>query len=310
MTTTALVHRTDRDPLTWVRDWAAAPALRELVEMFDGEWPARGSLRERLASLEAFSDVWDRRRGGSRLAIAEDDGTLPGDRILALAEELGMVEPAPVTGGHFDRVLILGGLSTGCRSRAEYAAGLLGRGAFSADEVCFMGSFRTLLEGEHADAREFAPDATTEVGMLRALADVEFPSADPWSITVDGDPGTAPRLAELRGERPGKPGVRLYAARSSDPARNANTADTYRQFARDVRLDAARVLLVTTHIYAPYQHMDAVRVLGLPFHSEVETIGTPPQLSRRVFDAPWYLQELRSTIRAAHALVVACEAEE
>lgn len=310
MTTTALVHRTDRHPLARVREWMAAPALSELVEMFDGHWPDRGTLRERLASLEAFSDVWDRRKGGSRLAIAQDDGTLPADRILALAAQLGMVEPAPVTGGHFDRVLILGGLSTGCRSRAEYAASLLEQGAFTADEVCFMGSFRALLEGELADAREFAPDATTEVHLLKALADAEFPSAAPWNIAVDGDPEAAPRLAQLRGERPGKPGVRLYAARSSDPSRNANTADTYRQFARDVRLDAERVLLVTTHIYAPYQHLDAVRVLGLPFHSEVETIGTPPHLSRRVFDAPWYLQELRSTIRAALALVVACEAEE
>ncbi|MFJ4622093.1 hypothetical protein [Streptomyces sp. NPDC088812] len=310
MTTTALVYRTGRDPLGPVHDLLASPALRELVEMFDGDWPTRGGPRERLASLKAFSQVWDLRKGGSRLAIAADDGTLPTDRILALAEQLGMVEPAPVTGGHFDWVLVLGGLASSCRSRAEYAASLLGQGAFTADEVCFLGSFRALLEGERDDAREFAPDAGQEVYMLEALADAEFPSTAPWSTTVDGDPEKAPRRAQLRGERPGKPGVRLYAARSSDLSRNANTADTYRQFARDVRLDARRVLLVTTHIYAPYQHMDAVRVLGLPFHCEVETVGTPPHLSRQVFGAPRYLQELRSTILSAHALVVACEAEE
>lgn len=308
----ALVHRAGQDPLAEVRDWLTRPALHELVEMFGGRPPAecQGGLRERLTALEAFSEVWDRRKGGSRLTIAQDDRTLPVDKILFCAQQLGMIESGVVTGGHYDYALVLGGLSTGCRSRTEYAANLLAQGAFTASDICFLGSFRALMDGEFADAREFAPNTTTEVAMLRALADAEFPSASPWQITVDGRPEEDPRHAQLCGERSGMPRLRLYAARSSDPGRNANTADTYRQFARDVRLDGARVLLVTTHIYAPYQHLDAVRILGVPYRSEIETIGTPPHLSRRDFDATWYLQELRSIIRAALALVTECEAKE
>src|SRR5262249_36171874 len=99
----------------------------------------------------------------------------------------------------------------------------------------------------------------------------------------------------------------LYAAKSGDPEqRAANTADTYRQFAADVNLGPqSRLLLITTHIYAPYQHMDAIRVLGLPTGVDIETVGLPPALSPRSFSAAWYLQEVRSTLRSAQLLLAA-----
>ncbi|MGW3384991.1 hypothetical protein ACWDCO_33065 [Streptomyces albogriseolus] len=86
----ALVHRAGQDPLAEVRDWLTRPALHKLVEMFGGRPPAecQGGLRERLTALEAFSEVWDRRKGGSRLTIAQDDRTLPVDKILFCAQQL------------------------------------------------------------------------------------------------------------------------------------------------------------------------------------------------------------------------------
>lgn len=298
------------DPLEGTRRWLADPALRELVDMFDGEWPAEGgSLRQRAAALSDFSTAWDFRGvGGSRLDIksTEEVQALSG-RILPLVQQLAIVEPPPLRGGDFDWVLVLGGLATGCRSRTEYVSESLASGAISTRQLCLLGSFRELLDGERADAAEFAPQAKNEVGMLQALADFEFPSSEPWRIQIDGDPEKAPREAQLAGHRDSKPALSLYAARSSDPGRNANSADTYRQFADAVGLDGGRLLLVSTHIYAPYQHWDAVRVLGVPHHVEVETVGTPPSASRREFDAAWYLQEVRSALRSAAALAEAME---
>jgi hypothetical protein len=296
------------DPLDGIRQFIANPALRELVELSDGIWPQKDSLREQVAALVDFSDVWDRRKGGSRLDIvATSDDQALADRILACAGRLGLVDPQPPRGGHYDWLLILGGLATGCRSRTEFVTGLMADGAVTTDRVCLLGSFRELHEAERADAADFAPQATTEVGMLQALAEHAFPSPAPWHTEVEGDPAGRPRQAQLAAHREGKPALSVYAARSSDVQRNANSADTYRQFADDTTLAGGRLLLISTHIYAPYQHWDALRVLGLPYRVELETVGTPPAISRRVFDSAWYLQETRSALRSAAALIQAAE---
>jgi hypothetical protein len=140
-----------------------------------------------------------------------------------------------------------------------------------------------------------------------ALAAHLDPRPAEWELTTTGDPIAAPALAELVGHRGEQPQTWVFAARSSDPEhRPANTADTYRQAARHLAFgDGTRLLLVTTHIYATYQHWDAVRVLGLPYGVELETIGTPPSASRRVFTPDWYAQEVRSTLRSARDLAKA-----
>ncbi|MFE1833961.1 hypothetical protein [Streptomyces sviceus] len=298
----------ERDPLEGIRTFINNPALRELVELSGGTWPQKDYLSEQVAALVDFSDAWDRRKGGSRLDIVQtvNDQALA-DRILVCVAQLGLVEPQPPRGGHYDWLLILGGLATGCRSRTEFVAGLLAAGSISTDQVCLLGSFRELHEAERADAAAFAPGATTEVGMLQALAEHQFPSDARWHTVREGDPAEDPRAAQLSAHRDGKPALSVYAARSSDPQRNANSADTYRQFAHDVQLNGGRLLLISTHIYAPYQHWDAVRVLGVPYRAGLETVGTPPSASRRVFDSAWYLQETRSALRSAAALIQAVE---
>ncbi len=303
------IYDPENDPLEGTRRWIADPALRELVGLFGGDWPAEGdSLRRRARALAEFSEVWDWRNGGSRLDIVapEQVQALSG-KILQLVHQLGIIEPPPLHGGDYDWVLVLGGLATGCRSRTEYVSELLASGAISTKRLCLLGSFRELHDAERATAADFAPQAQTEVGMLQALADYEFPSSEPWKLQVEGDPDAEPRNAQLIGRREGALALNLYAARSSDPGRNANSADTYRQFSNDVALHGGRLLLVSTHIYAPYQHWDAVRVLGLPCRVAIETVGTPPAASRRDFDAAWYLQEVRSALRSASALAEAAE---
>lgn len=301
-------HTPHTDPLASVRDFIDNPGLRELVELFGGTWPESSPLRQRIDALADFSVVWDRRNGASRLDIVQTEQDDQVSRtVLGCAQRLGLVEPAPCVGGHYDWVLVLGGLANGCRSRTEFAASLLASSVLTAEHLCLLGSFRALHEGEREEAADFAPGATTEVGMLSALADRTFPADAQWKTTLEGDPDKEPRNAQLSAHRDSRPALSLYAARSSDPERNANSADTYRQFAEDVALDGGRLLLISTHIYAPYQHWDAVRVLGLPRGVELETVGTPPALSRRVFDSAWYLQEIRSALRAGAALAAAVE---
>ncbi len=305
--TTPLSYEPGSDPTEMINEWLARPALRAMVEAFGGEWP-EGGLETRLERLVEFSGVWDRRGGNSRLDITADSGlTERASQILGWAAELGLVDVAEPTRRDHDAALVLGGLVTGCVSRVEYLADLLKSGRVRAERIALLGSFRQLQDQEQELVDEVAAGAATEVDVLMALAAHLDPRPAEWELTTAGDPVAAPKLAELIGHRGEHPETWVFAARSSDPDhRPANTADTYRQAARHLEFGAGtRLLLVTTHIYATYQHWDAVRVLGLPYGVGLETVGTPPGASRRVFTPDWYAQEVRSTLRSARALATA-----
>ncbi|MFC0435983.1 hypothetical protein [Kutzneria buriramensis] len=295
------------DPIGRVREFIGNPALRALVEQFGGSWPA-GELPEILRALVEFSAVWDQRRGAGRLDI-QDDADFDRERAMAAVEQLGLRDPAPPQESRYDWVLVLGGLAAGCRRRTMYLVRLLVEGAIETAGVCMLGSFRDLRTDELTATTRFATSATTEVDLLLELATREFRSERAWTIQVDGDRTATPRLAQLHAWRVGKPELHVFAALSSQPERRAaNTADTYEQAARTLMFPPkTRLLVVTTHLYALYQHFDAVRVLGLPHQLSVETVGTPPEARGRTWSTTWYLQEVRSALRAGLLLVTAAE---
>ena len=102
------------------------------------------------------------------------------------------------------------------------------------------------------------------------------------------------------------PTVHVLAAPSTRPGQRANTADTLTGWANLVRLPAAgtRILMVTTDIFVPFQHCDAVRLLGLRYGCEVETVGFDSTANRWVPppSTAAVLQEVRSAIRSVQAL--------
>jgi hypothetical protein len=66
-------------------------------------------------------------------------------------------------------------------------------------------------------------------------------------------------------------------------------------------------LLVTSAIYVPFQHADAIRMLSVPLGAIVDTIGVDPKTVsegplRQHFAPTNYLQEVRSATRALRAL--------
>lgn len=306
---TSFSFRPGDDGVADIREWFDRPALRILVERFDGKWPASDNILEVVTELQAFSSIWDRRSGQNRLDLEQldaDDKRVVG--LVQLVEELGLVTPADPEGGIYDWVLILGGLATGCRARIEFFANLLAENSVEVGRgLCLLSSFRELHPDELSAKMEFTEGAQTEADLLQAMADLVLPGSSLWEKEIRGDPKSSPRTASMRAWRGGSTPIRLYASASSDPEnRSANTADTYLQFARDIELlPTSRLLLVTTHIYARYQHWDAVRILGIPHQVSVETVGTPPAASGSQFSPAWYLQEVRSAIRSAAALLEA-----
>lgn len=300
------------DAVAAIEAWARSSALNELVGLSGGEVPPALELPELLAWLEEFSAVWDF-RGGKERNLFEARSLDPATEktIKDAAAALGLVRGGVEPQGHYDHVLILGGLARACLARPLAAARLLENGAVEAGSVTGLGGFRE-LKGD-------------EVGMVERVAagqigteavDDEFDAMDVGVRRAFGLGAASRERAGSSDQAYGSWRVHEYetadetpvfvvAAPSSEPEkRRANTADTYRWFATELAelRPGQRLLLVTSDIYVPYQHADALRVLGLPYGVLVETVGVQPgdvdPDLNQVFSADAYLQEVRSTIMA------------
>lgn len=265
-----------------IRRWVASEPMRALVTAYGSGLPDAG-VGELLAWLDVFSDEhWDFRRHGR---VERDQVRAPdfdpgrAELIMAAAAALRLAESAPPPRPAYDHLVILGGLGRSCLQRAEYAARLVRSGAVRVPEIGALGSHRPLTDAERQlpglAGAVYEVDAL-EIGVARGFAGVE---------------------AENR------PDIHVLAAPSSEPEkRRANTADTYEYWAERVRLRAAdRVLVVTSPIYVPFQHCDAIQILGLRHGCGVDTIGFDPEkvtvpLAPGATGLDRYLQEIRSGI--------------
>jgi hypothetical protein len=299
-----------------IQRWVDSEALGLLVTEFGGRPDDGDDLSARLAWLDEFSDQWDFRRTGRERDVVEARSFTPDvERLVdSAAGALGLQDAAPPEAGHYDHVLILGGLVRACVARPAYAAGLLADGGFTFGQVIALGAYRKFSAKEQALAAEFLPAALADdpeaneyeamdTGVRRAFA-VDRPRNERGDASDVEGVAWRVRIYDAAAGTP----VLVVAAPSSQPGvRRANTADTYEWLAAEGLLRAGdRVLLVTTDIYNRYQHADAIRVLGIPH--DVDVVVAPmrpgdvdPRLEQP-FTTRDYLQEIRSTIRALRTL--------
>jgi hypothetical protein len=301
-----------------MEEWARSAALAELVGLSGQEVPAGLGLAELLAWLEEFSAAWDFRGGKERnLFEARELDPATEKTIKDDAAELGLIRGGVRPEGRYDHVLILGGLARACLARPLAAAQVLGEGV-EAGAVTALGGFRELRGDEVGMVEQVAPEQAGS----QAVAD-EFDAMDVGVRLAfglehpDGERGVQAetafgswRVHEYTGGT--RQPVFVVAAPSSEPeVRRTNTPDSYEWFASELvgLRPGQRLLLVTSDIYVPFQHADAVRVLGLPYEVRVETMGIQPgDLDPRLaqsFSADAYLQEVRSTIMAFGRLLAA-----
>jgi hypothetical protein len=296
--------------------WLTAPPLRELVATFGGDLPETGArpatgVATLVRWLDDFSALhWDFRRAGN----VERDRVRPPefDRETAVAVReaataLGLASARPPSRDGYDHVLILGGLGRACLQRVAYTADLF-RAGLAAPQAAALGSFRPLTGAERAEPG--LADATHEVDAMEVAVRGAFGFHRPPAIAcedgVAGHDSWAVRTFD------GTPAVHVLAAPSSEPdRRRAHTPDTYEFWARRFRVHAgAHVLIVTSPIYVPFQHCDAIRMLGLPYGAVIETVGfdparaVPPQPSTAA-GTDRYLQEIRSTVLSMRRLLSA-----
>ncbi|GAA2523103.1 hypothetical protein [Winogradskya humida] len=288
-----------------VAAWAASPAMRALVAEFGHTAPFDGPVAELLDDLERFSGRrWDYRNGLERQQAVGESFLPSADALIrSAAASLGLAGRHSPPLRKYDHVLVLGGTVRTMVARAEFAARLL-RDGVSVSSVVGLGSMRP-LNASTDDIRDFGlRDGLTEgdavdEGLRRAFGLSASPSIrdgvnaveQPWWIRTYAAASTP---------------IHVLAAPSTDPGRRANTVDTLIGWAGIVEPEprTRRLLLVTSDLFVPFQHCDAVRILGLGFGCAVDTVGLDTGSSRWVAKPRTFqiLQEVRSAVRSMQTL--------
>ncbi|WP_431932042.1 hypothetical protein [Micromonospora sp. RP3T] len=288
-----------------IASWVDSPAMAALLAEFGGGPRPVGPLGDRLDALEEFSARWDHRKGRleRHQVVGESFAADTDARIRSAARSLGLAGRATPRGRSFDHVLVLGGGVRTMMARAHLAATILRRGV-RAGSVAGLGSLRPIPEQNVVAAGLGLGAVATEGDAVDEALRHAFGAA-PATERRSGTTG-AGQPWWVRSHRDVAPPVHVLAAPSTRPGERANTADTLVGWAELVRPASvgARLLVVTTDIFVPFQHCDAVRLLGLRYGCAVETVGFDSG------DDPWVpppatsaiLQEVRSAIRSMRVL--------
>jgi len=289
-----------------IEAWVAAEPIRALVDRFGGALPA-ADLGGLLTWLDDFSgEHWDFRKKAERHeAVAPKFDAPTAQLVYDAATALQLVEPRPPAHREYNHLLVLGGMARACLQRTEYAAQLIDRGAVAVPELAALGSFRPLSSEEKGLLDLDEADDSYEVDAMDVGVRTAFHLDGSGQLESSDGPVGHSSWSVRAYRSPAGVDVHVLAAPASEPAKGrANTADTYEFWARRINLRATdRILVVTSPIYVPFQHADALRMLALQHGCGIDTIGFDPgrasvPLAPGATNPDRYLQEIRSGIRS------------
>jgi hypothetical protein len=169
--------------------------------------------------------------------------------------------------------------------------------------VVLLASMRPIGDAEREATNTYAADAETEFDLFVAAAHQEFNLDKNFNEERHDDIENSNKSWIVRKYAADGYDVFIIAAPSSDPEkRRANSADTYEFFFNKFQApEGASILLTTSQIYVPYQHLEAVRTIAIPHKVYLDTIGFVPEWGgtlQGMNEPSNYLQEIRSTIQA------------
>ncbi|HEV2172561.1 MAG TPA: hypothetical protein VGR71_03290, partial [Nitrospira sp.] len=279
-----------------IRAWITSRWLTDLISVFGGQTPLRGSTDEILGVLETFSERWDYRRIARERGAATDDALRQGQgsarwlsattdlpheiemRIIDNADHLGLVQGHKPSRSSYDYIVVLGGARLSCKLRPDLAAEVM-RGGTHTDNVVLLGAARPVADSERDATDTYASGAADEFDLIIAGAQHAFGFDKTTYQEVRHDDHdnhnlswVVKRFTTLFENR--ELNLSAMSAPSSDPLhRRANSADTLVFFLdrEDVRPEST-LLLITSQIYVPYTQLEALRTIALPRRLLVETI--------------------------------------
>ena len=298
-----------------IKQWLRTPILRELVKAFESDLPLNYGTNELSKWLLDFSDCWDFRGKqkqafdnkigeGARWLLSDADLSEEQKSLaLTAALELGLRNNTVPTINNFDYVWVLGGAKLSCLLRSRLAVDAIKGMERAPRAVVLLASMRPIGDAEREATNTYAPEAETEFDLFVAAAQQEFDINKDFTEERHDDSENANNSWIVRKYSAREYDVYIIAAPSSDPQkRRANSADTYEFFFNRFQApEGSSILLSTSQIYVPYQHLEAVRTIAIPHKIYLDTIGFPAEWGgdlQGMNEPSNYLQEIRSTIQA------------
>jgi hypothetical protein len=314
-------------------DWLRSEPMRHLIAHCGWKWPDTGSVQALAHRLADLSAGWDFRgqasaRAGTSFteraampvddAITVDGRTVAAQPVLAAAEALGLVSTRLDDGADATHLVVLSGTARANVNRVGFASEMTRRLGDVPRHIIGLAAHRELGDAERSACADLGLAATdTEWTTLRDALTRTFGLGEPVkSIESGPDAGDRStrfgRSASYYWNGAHGTSVQLHVVPSPAAAdakpRPANTEQQLRWWAGQCDdLGAnSRVVLVTTQIYVPYQHLTGLRVLlAAAPGARVSTVGVAANnsaLATRKFTGSDYLQEIRSALLAARAL--------
>lgn len=299
-----------------IQAWLYSDELQNIVHTFGGRYPDTKSIDFLAKWLLAFSEKWDYRnqqkqtrdnKTGEHTRWQIRSDTITSEQKTAVEKgiaALGLTGIQTPVERKFDYIIALGGARFSCLYRPQYMYELLTRHGISAKTAILLSGMRPISESERPATDKYAPLAQTEYNLINTGAEQAFKIAPNYIeeryYNENPNSSWAFRTYDTLDNQ-----IPLFsiAGPSSEPdKRRANSADTYQFFFKKFKITAGqKLLLVTSQIYVPYQQLEALRTLALPYELYIETVGFPTDKANKLqgmMDPANYLQEIRSTIQA------------
>lgn len=300
--------------------WINCADLHNLLASFGVKSPA-SSNKELLEWLLDFTMNWDFRSKqkhsletkiteSCRWLIKKEQVTEEQkNKTISCIQKLGLISIDTPTFNAYDYILVLGGARFSCLQRPLYAYDIIKKNNFAPKATVMLSGMRPVEESEREATNTYAKDATTEFDLINKGAERAFNLSNNFDEKKYIDPVNMHNSWALRTYKTHKfsfPIISISAPSTEPKKRRANSLDTFLYFLKKCHVKAnERLLLITSQIYVPYQHLEAMRGIGIPHNVYIDTIGFPSEWNTNIQglqEAENYLQEIRSTLQAMNRL--------
>lgn len=299
--------------LYMLEKWITTPELKTLVQSFGGNIQTEGTIVEQIHRLIKFSDIWNFRKKQSAADIKTAKWAIVNEGLsseqeeltLAAARKLGLIGCTTPSHKKYDYIIVLGGAGMSCLFQMKYAKEICDKYDISTPNIVGLAGMRGIMESERSATDTYAPNAKTEFDLMKAAL---------WKVFGSLGLKKEENMSETTNKLcvtecyVGNVSVTLLAAPSGELERHrTNTADTFAFFMKQLEVGCGiNLLLVTSQIYVPYQQLEAIRILGIPYNHSIETIGFPSEWSaglQGLQKTENYLQEIRSVLQSIGRLL-------
>lgn len=299
--------------LCMLEKWITSPELKVLVQSFGGNLETNKTIVEQVNQLIKFSNIWDFQNKQNISDIEKLRWTIMNEElygeqqefILAAAGKLGLTGCTMPSQKVYDYILVLGGAEMSCLLQMKYVKEICDKYGISASYIVGLAGLRVVRKAERIVTDAYASNAKTEFDLMKAAVLNVYDSYElKDKKEYISENSNKSWIMESYNNIP----IILFAAPSEEPeSRSVNMTDKFSFFMKQLKVGCGvNLLLVTNEMNVPYQQIEAIRLLGIPYNHSLETIGFPDKWLaglQNLQKPEKYLQEIHSILQAIGRLL-------